>query len=94
MTIRVAVADDHTLVREGLRALLDTVDGVELVSAVPSSREAVRTAVTEMPDVLVLDINLPDGSGIDVAQEHIFGKLQVASRAEAIVKARDAGPGT
>jgi DNA-binding NarL/FixJ family response regulator len=69
MTIRVAVADDHTLVREGLRALLATVDGLELVAAVPGAREAVRTAVTDRPDVLVLDINMPDGSGIDVARE-------------------------
>ena len=69
MTIRVAIADDHALVREGLRSLLQAVDGLELVAAVGGAREAVRTAVTERPDVLVLDINMPDGSGIEVAHE-------------------------
>ncbi len=69
MTIRVALADDHALVREGLRALLAAVEGMELVAAVGGAREAVRVAVTEKPAVLVLDINMPDGSGIDVARE-------------------------
>lgn len=69
MTIRVAVADDHTLVREGLRALLSTVDGMSLVAAAASAGEAVRVAVTDRPDVLVLDINMPDGSGIDVTRQ-------------------------
>jgi DNA-binding NarL/FixJ family response regulator len=69
MTIRVAVADDHALVREGLRSLLTAVDGLELVAAVPNATEAVRTAIAEKPDVLVLDINMPDGSGIEVARK-------------------------
>jgi len=69
MTVRVAIADDHAVVREGLRSLLAAVPGLELVSSVGTAREATRAAVTERPDVLVLDINMPDGSGIDVAGE-------------------------
>jgi DNA-binding NarL/FixJ family response regulator len=69
MTIRVAVADDHTLVREGLRSLLGTVAGLELVAAAPDAAGAVRMAIAEKPDVLVLDINMPDGSGIEVARK-------------------------
>lgn len=69
MTVRVVVADDHSLVREGLRSLLSVVDGLELVDAVSSAGDAVRATVTSRPDVLVLDINMPDGSGIEVARE-------------------------
>ena len=69
MTVRVGVADDHSVVREGLRSLLSTVDRFALVDSVGTAAEAVKMAVTEKPDVLVLDINLPDGSGIDVARE-------------------------
>jgi DNA-binding NarL/FixJ family response regulator len=69
MTTRVAVADDHAVVREGLRSLLGAVDGFELVGSVGTAGQAVRVAVTERPDVLVLDLGLPDGSGIDVARE-------------------------
>jgi DNA-binding NarL/FixJ family response regulator len=69
MTIRIAIADDHALVREGLRSLLAAVPGFELVATSTGAREAVRAAVTEKPDVLVLDINMPDGSGVDVARE-------------------------
>jgi DNA-binding NarL/FixJ family response regulator len=69
MNIRVAIADDHALVREGLRFLLATVPDIELVATAATAREAVREATTKAPDVLVLDINLPDGSGIDVARK-------------------------
>ncbi len=69
MTIRVAIADDHALVREGLRSLLATVADVELVASCSGARQAVRAAVLERPDVLVLDVNMPDGSGVDVARE-------------------------
>ena len=67
--MRVAVADDHSMVREGLRALLATVDELTCVGAAATAADAVRLAVTEKPDVLVLDINMPDGSGIDALVE-------------------------
>jgi DNA-binding NarL/FixJ family response regulator len=69
VTIRVAVADDHALVREGLRSLLATVPDIELIAIAASARDAVRIATIEHPDVLVLDINMPDGSGIDTARK-------------------------
>jgi DNA-binding NarL/FixJ family response regulator len=69
MTVRIVVADDHAVVREGLRALLGTVEGYEVVDAVATGREAVRAAVTLQPDVLVMDINMPDQSGIDATRE-------------------------
>ncbi len=69
MSIRVVIADDHALVREGLRSLLATVADIELVATATTAHEAVREATTKVPDVLVLDINLPDASGIDVARK-------------------------
>jgi DNA-binding NarL/FixJ family response regulator len=67
--MRVVVADDHAVVREGLRALLGAVDGYELVGVAATGREAVRQAVTLRPDVLVMDINMPEGSGVDATRE-------------------------
>lgn len=63
--VRVAVADDHTLFREGLRALLGSVPGFELVGAAADCEEAVEVAVTERPDVLLMDVRMPGGNGIE-----------------------------
>jgi DNA-binding NarL/FixJ family response regulator len=69
VTIRVVVADDHSLVREGLRVLLSSVDGCELVGTANTGPEAVRESVMLRPDVLVLDIGLPGLNGIEVARQ-------------------------
>jgi len=66
MSVRVAIADDHAIVREGLKALLAATEGFELVAEACTGAEAVRCALLDKPDVLVLDIHLPDTSGIDV----------------------------
>lgn len=67
MTIRIVVADDHAIVREGLSAVLATSPRYELVDAVGTGAEAVRACVREHPDVLILDIQLPGPSGIETA---------------------------
>ena len=69
MTVRVVVADDHGIVREGLRAVLAAASGYELVEMVTNGQDAVRAAVTRKPDVLILDIQMPGMSGIDAARE-------------------------
>ncbi|WP_433017839.1 response regulator [Kribbella sp. CA-294648] len=69
MTVRIVVADDHGIVREGLGALLSARDGYELVGTATTGSEAVRAAVTLKPDVLVMDIQMPDLSGIDATRE-------------------------
>ncbi|GAB3785752.1 response regulator [Nocardioides ungokensis] len=66
--IRVAVVDDHALVLAGLNALLATVDDIELIASAPTAEGARRIGANDRPDVLILDINLPDGSGIDVVR--------------------------
>lgn len=57
--LRVVLADDHPVVRDGLSALLGSVSGLTVVEAVANGRDAVRAAVTATPDVLVLDIQIP-----------------------------------
>jgi DNA-binding NarL/FixJ family response regulator len=69
MTLRIVVADDHSVVREGLRALLSAVEGYELVGTAATGAEAVKAAVTLRPDVLVMDIQMPDMTGIEATRE-------------------------
>ena len=69
MTVRIVLADDHAVVVEGLRALLSTVDGFAVVGTAATGAEAVREAVTERPDVLVMDIQMPELNGIDATRE-------------------------
>ncbi|MDX6280584.1 MAG: hypothetical protein QOH03_1655 [Kribbellaceae bacterium] len=69
MTIRVVLADDHPVVRDGLEVLLGSVDGIEVVGLAEDGREAVRAAVTLKPDVLVMDIHMPGVDGVAATQE-------------------------
>ena len=64
--IRVLVADDHAIVREGLRALIDTEPGIELVAEARDGEEAVRLACTVRPDVILLDLVMPRQDGLAV----------------------------
>jgi len=64
--IRVCLVEDQTLVREGLRKLLDMVDDIEVVAEAIDGEEAVRLIPAHMPDVVLLDMRLPKLSGLDV----------------------------
>jgi len=65
--IRVLIADDHTLVRAGIRGLLANLAGIEVVGEAGEGYEALRLAETLQPDVLLLDISLPGMNGLEVA---------------------------
>jgi len=67
--IRVVVADDHPVVRDGLSALLASVPSITVAGVASTGREAVRTAVTLRPDVLVMDIQMPELTGVEAAAE-------------------------
>jgi DNA-binding NarL/FixJ family response regulator len=69
MTIRVVVADDHPIVRDGLRALLASLPDMEMVGEATTGREAVRSAVTDRPDVIVMDLRMPDLDGAAATAE-------------------------
>ena len=66
--IRVLLVDDHAIVREGLRHVLGAADGFVVVGEAGGGREALELAARELPDVVLLDINLGGESGLDVAR--------------------------
>ena len=78
MTVRIVLADDHAVVREGLRALLSTVADYVVVGEASTGAEAVRAAVTERPDVLVMDIQMPGQNGIEATREIARAAPEVA----------------
>ncbi len=63
--IRIVIADDHPIVREGLRILLQSQPDFDLVGEAADGREAVRVCARLQPDVLLLDILMPGGGGLD-----------------------------
>ncbi len=62
--IRLLIVDDHAVVREGLRAFLRLQDGIDVVGEAAGADEAVRVAATCSPDVVLLDLVMPEGDGI------------------------------
>lgn len=67
--IRVALCDDHRVVRSGLRRLLEDEPDLDVVGDVGTCSEAIALAGREQPDVFVMDLDLPDGSGIDASRQ-------------------------
>ena len=66
-TIRVLLADDHKLFRAGIRALLRTVGDVEIVGEAADGREALRLVALQRPDIVLIDIMMPNLNGLDAA---------------------------
>jgi two-component system, NarL family, response regulator DevR len=69
MTIRVFLLDDHEVVRAGLRSLLESEGGFEVVGEAGTVEQALARIPAAAPDVAILDVRLPDGSGIEVCRE-------------------------
>ena len=65
--IRVLLADDHKLFRAGIRSLLQTLDDIEVVAEAGDGREALRLAAAHRPDVVFMDIMMPNLNGLDAA---------------------------
>lgn len=68
MNIRVLLADDHVLMRQGLRALLTSKGDIEVVGEAANGREAQRLVMEHRPDVVLMDITMPDLNGIEAAR--------------------------
>ncbi len=67
--LRIIIVDDHEVVRLGLRALLERQPGITVVDEAGNAKEAVQKALQHRPEVVVMDIRLPGGSGIDACRE-------------------------
>ena len=74
MKIKVMLVDDHTMVREALRTVLDREPDVEVVAATGDGTEALRQAQESKPDVIVMDICMPGIDGIDLTRQLIAQK--------------------
>jgi DNA-binding NarL/FixJ family response regulator len=66
--IRVLIADDHNVMREGIRALLDAHNDVDVVAEVADGREAVEKAIQLKPDIVLMDIGMPLIDGLEAAR--------------------------
>ena len=69
MTTRILLVDDHAVVRSGLRMLLENERDVEIIGEASSAYEAIEAAIKLQPKVILMDIGLPDLSGIDATRE-------------------------
>jgi len=69
MAIRVLLADDHQIVRDGLHALLDSEEGLQIVGEAKEGRSAVQLAAQLKPDVVIMDIGMPDLNGMEATRQ-------------------------
>jgi DNA-binding NarL/FixJ family response regulator len=76
--IRVLLADDHPLVRSGLKALLTSVEGIEVVGEAADGAAAVELALRERPEVVVMDIQMPGQDGIEATRRLAADAPEVA----------------
>jgi DNA-binding NarL/FixJ family response regulator len=67
-TLKVMLVDDHEIVRQGLRALLEAEEDIEVVAEAESGPSAVSLASTHQPDVVVMDVRMPGGSGVEACR--------------------------
>lgn len=66
---RIVLADDHSLVRDGIRALLEGEEDLKVVGEVPNGKEAIEMVLDKKPDLLIIDIRMPEMNGIDAVTE-------------------------
>lgn len=69
MTISVLLADDHTIVRDGLRALLEASNGIKVVGDAANGHQAFKQVSELKPDVVIMDISMPELNGIDATRQ-------------------------
>ena len=71
MSVKIVIADDHKLMREGLSSLLNQQEDIQVVGQATNGREAVQLAERDCPDVVVMDVSMPDLNGIDATRQII-----------------------
>ena len=65
MTLKILIADDHEIVREGLRSLIGQQSDLEVVAEAGTGREALQLTRRHHPDIIIMDISMPDLNGMD-----------------------------
>ena len=69
MGIRILIVDDHKMIRDGLRALILTHKGMEVVGEAADGQNAIKTARELSPDIVVIDIGMPELNGIEATRQ-------------------------
>jgi two-component system response regulator NreC len=77
MGIKIILADDHKLIREGLRSLIEKQPNMTVVAEAENGRAAVRLAAKLSPDIIVMDISMPDLNGIEATREILASNSRV-----------------
>ena len=73
MSVKIIIVDDHKIMRDGLRTLLEKEKGLEVIAEAANGRETIRLAEQLRPDIIIMDISMDDLNGMD-ATRHIVGK--------------------
>ncbi len=96
--IRVLIADDHSMVREGLKQLIELEDDIEVIRLVGDGRSCIDCIITDKPDIVLLDINMPVMNGLEVLEHLRDNKidanvivLTIHNEVEYLLKAIDIG---
>ena len=77
MAIRILLADDHTVVRDGIRALLDREPGMTVVGEAADGRECVLRAAVDSPDVVVMDLAMPNMNGMEATRRIVAANSHI-----------------
>ena len=68
-TIKILVADDHKIIRKGIRSLLDNEAGMEVVAEAENGRKTIELARKHLPDVVIMDVSMPDMNGVEATRQ-------------------------
>ena len=77
MSVRIVLADDHQIVRDGLRALLEKEKDMQVVGEAADGRTAVRLALKLRPHVVLIDVSMPDLNGVEAARQIVAGAPEI-----------------
>jgi len=76
--IRILIADDHLIIRQGLRLILETEDGFEIIAEAPDGTEAVRLCADLQPDVVLMDLRMPGMDGLTAIEKLRASQPEIA----------------